>query len=97
MKFFWPCNYTNDLTNDLITVRENDTHSLTIDIGIQRGRYNISITFKSFSDALRGEFCIESLKRKILLHGLATLYKLVLAGKLYIFDLVIMWAIKELP
>ena len=54
LKFFWPCNYTNDLTNDLITVRENDTHSLTIDIGNQRGRYNISFTFKSFSDALNG-------------------------------------------
>ena len=46
LKFFWPCNYTNDL----ITVRENDTYSLTIDIGIHRWRYNISKTFKKFSD-----------------------------------------------
>ena len=34
------------------------------------------------------------MKRRILLHELATLYKLVLAGKLYIFDLVILWAIR---
>ena len=34
------------------------------------------------------------MKRKILLHELATLYKLVLAGKLYIFGLVILWAIR---
>ena len=34
------------------------------------------------------------MKRKILLHELATLYKLVLGGKLYICGLVIIWAIR---
>ena len=45
LNIFWPCIDTNYL----ITVRENDTHSLTIDIGIHRWRSNISKTFKKFS------------------------------------------------
>ena len=34
------------------------------------------------------------MKRKILFHEFATLYKLVLAGKFYIFGPVILWAIR---